>query len=165
MKRYTRDRMATQSKWEVGALEEIVAFQAHECSRPFYAIGMIEEHAPGKHLWRALQEYFPGARLEDCTTSNQLRTDWATCTVGDYVFYMSDTGIKVGLLQVVVRIGNVAPKCILATFDWVSTTGEWANWRADAKLVMIPSDDCMYSAICMVAGADVTVFIPYFMRH
>ena len=164
VKRYTRDRCATQSLWEVGALEEIVAFQAHEALQSFFRVGMLDEHTPGKKAWRAIREYFPAARLEDCTVSNSLRTDWATCTVGDYVFYMSVDGIKLGLLEAVVRINGDAPKCILATFDWISTNGEWSDWKANEFLLLIPSIDMMYPATCITNAGDVTAFIPYFMR-
>ena len=164
VKRYTRDRCATQKHWEVGALEEIVAFQAHEATQSYFAVGMLEDHPPRKTEWRAIKDYFPDARLEDCNVCNMLRTDWATCTCGDYVFYMSDAGIKVGVLEHVARIGEQLPQCVLATFDWISTTAEWSSWRANGGLILIPSSDCMYSATCIRDAGEVTVFIPYFMR-
>ena len=165
VKRYTRDRCATQSSWEVGALEEIIAFQAHESQQSFFGVGMIDEHTPGKNTWRAIRDYFPDARLDECAISSLLRTDWATCAVGDYVFYMTDDGIKLGLLEAIVRIRDQDPQCILATFDWLCTNGEWSDWKANEGLLLIPSMDCMYSATCLTTNGEVTAFIPYFMRN
>ena len=164
VKRYTRDRCATQRLWEVGALEEIIAFQAHEAKQHFFRVGMIDAHPPGPNTWRAIRDYFPHARQEQCLISNSVRTDWATCTVGDYVYYMSTDGIKFGALETVVQVCDDSPKCILATFDWVCTEGEWADWNANGGLLLIPAVDVMYPGTYTAVGARVTVFIPYFMR-
>ena len=167
VKRYTRDRCGVQARWEVGALEEIVCFQAHECSAStFFSVGMIDEHPCGANAWRAMRDYFPDARRDQCTIARSLRTDWATLVTGDYIYFVGANGIQLATLEIVVRIGkDTAPQCVLATFIATSRTGEWCDWTADGSLLIVPAFDCMYAATCLANGGEVSAFIPYFMRN
>ena len=165
VKRYTRDRCTVDKKWEVGALEEVVAAQCQEATEVvFFNVGMLEPRAPRPNAWRAVSDMFPDVARDDVFISRQLRTDYGTLTCGDYIFYHATAGVKVGVLETVVAVEGVV-KCIISTFVVVSRAGRWMVCKADGKLVVIPAKDALCASAYMASGGEVDIHVPYFLRN
>ena len=164
VKRYTRDRCAVKDKWEVGALEEIITFQAHEAHHvDFFKSGMLDPHPIREHTWRALADFMPGVARDDVQVSNRLRTDYGTLTAHDYVFYMASDGVRLGFLEFIASIGQ-SVVCIIATFDHTARTNEWMECRANEGMIMVPGRDLICSTLCLVDTNIVEVYLPCFVR-
>ena len=165
VKRYTRDRCAVADKWEVGALEEIIAFQAHEAGHVnFFKVGMLEPHPARPNTWRALSDLLPGVAHAEVNVANRLRTDYGTLTAHDYVFYMARDGVRVGFLEFILGIRG-STKCIVAMFDLITRADSWMTCEATENLIMIPSTEMLCSATYIVDGSTLDVYVPYFLRQ
>ena len=166
IKRYTRDRCTLGSSWELGALEEVVAFQCHEAKHvEFYNVSMLEPHPPGSQLLQLLMDVFPHSHA--FKVANRLRTDWGTLTCGDYCFYVSGEHYKVGLLDLVFCSPDLARvMCWVTPLDFVRTIDtRWSLFvLGGAGTITVPSTDMICSATIRASMGEYAVFVPLFLR-
>ena len=164
VKRYTRDRVAS-SRWELNALEDVVAHQLYESNKVWYGIGLVEPHSATDSQIANLHQIWP--EIPTFNVAIRARARNGTIGTGDFVWYDTSSFGTPGLYLGEVLLIFTALEhdlVMLNHADSVRDAGEWPTFAVCDHILVVPLDAVKLAAHFLRRGTSVSVHKPFFLR-
>ena len=163
VKAYTRDRVA-DSRWELGALEEIVTYQMYEAEHvEFGTYGLLKPHEPvGMHRTR-LEALFPHART--ILQAIDLRNAHGTVHINDVAWVRHNDAMFAAQVRVFCSVDDHV-MAIVDKFELVKDGHTWSVFRRLKDHVQLVSHVDVLSSVVWKENANaISVQKPLYLRH
>ena len=164
VKQYTRTRSAP-SRWELGALEEIVTCQMYEAENVVFGrTGLIKGHAPRGQTRENLEAMCPEASVIQVGTD--VRTFFGTAHIHDIVWVQCGETMYAAKILVLCLIDDVNAAIVdRYELSGVGSDDAWPVFTfGDQNACLVSSDDLLCATQSQASDTARSVFRPFYLR-
>ena len=167
VKKFTRDRQSL-TRWELGALEEVVMQQMHEASEDWYTKGITHAHPAGGIILNTLKQVWPS--VNEFNVANHARGQCGRVMCRDIVWCdTSRLGDSSGYWCAQLHLcftAMGAELCIVSPTEVASnsSSAEWPAFKIVQEAVVIPIDCIIVAAHYKASDTAIAAHRPMFLR-